>query len=94
MLNFVSFLYTCSFVDRDVMNDILSNAPDQMIKFKVYKRNLISSGSNIDRRLNLVANRKKLPYGVWANLVVESIQMCTSSDLWSPYCFNPLSILG
>jgi len=55
------------------MNEILSSAPDQMIKFKVFKRNPLTKQYNIDSRLRLVINRKKLPFGVWANLVVESI---------------------
>ena len=61
------------FLDHNVMNEILSSAPDQMIKFKVFKRNPLTKQYNIDSRLTLVINRTKLPFGVWANLVVESI---------------------
>ncbi len=54
------------------MNKVLYEAPEQMIKFKAYKRGQIRRNFN-DLRLTRVSNQRRLPYGVWANLVVESI---------------------
>ena len=53
-------------------------APEQMIKFKAYKRGRTKRININDHRLTRVCNQKKLPYGVWANIVVESILV-----LWS-----------
>ena len=56
------------------MELVLSETPEQMIKFKAYKRMRGLKKMNVTgHRLTRVANQKKLPYGVWANLVVESI---------------------
>ena len=41
-------------------------APEQMIKFKAYKRGRTKRININDHRLTRVCNQKKLPYGVWA----------------------------
>ncbi len=55
------------------MERLLIENPEQMIKFKVYKREYIPQATTVDRRLTRVKNKNKLPIPVWANLVVESI---------------------
>ncbi len=55
------------------MRKLLEENPDQMIKFKVYKRDRMPQASTVDRRLTRVKNLNKLPIPVWANWVVESI---------------------
>lgn len=55
-----------------VLEKLLLESPDQMVKFKVYKRDW-SMQVTVDRRLTRVKNQNKLPIGVWANWVVESI---------------------
>ena len=45
-----------------------------MVKFKVYKRDERGDEADmIDRRLTRIKNQNKLPLGVWAKMVVESI---------------------
>ena len=56
------------------LEKVLLENPEQMIKFKVYKREEIEEiDADVDRRLNRVKNQNKLPLGVWASWVVESI---------------------
>ena len=48
--------------------------PEQMIKFKAYRRGHIKKKTNVlGYRLTRVSDQRKLPYRVWANIVVESI---------------------
>ena len=50
-------------------------SPQQMVNFKVYKRDLMGEegGADVDRRLTRIKNQNHLPLGVWAKWVVESI---------------------
>ena len=59
--------------DKDIMDRVLIEAPEQMIKFKAYKRGYAVRKTNIAYRLTRVCNQRRLPYGVWSNIVVESI---------------------
>lgn len=61
------------YIDKDIMDRVLIEAPEQMIKFKAYKRGYAIRKTSIAYRLTRVSNQKRLPYGVWANIVVESI---------------------
>lgn len=65
--------HTHTLTDPTIMERILKENPDQMIKFKVYKREYMPQVATIDRRLTRIKNKNKLPIPVWANLVVESI---------------------
>ena len=44
------------------------------MKFKVYKRDERDDEANmVDRRLTRIKNQNRLPLGVWAKMVTESI---------------------
>ena len=62
-----------SFIDAVIMEKVLIDVPEQMVKFKAYRRHTPKRTNITGYRLTRIANQKKLPYGVWANLVVESI---------------------
>ncbi len=72
-----SILFICTFIlilDPEIMESVLMEVPDQMIKFKAYKRVHTLKRTNVTGyRLTRVSHQKRLPYGVWANIVVESI---------------------
>ena len=65
-----------TFTDSTILENLLADAPDQAIKFKVYKREQIPE-ITIDRRLTRVRNQNRLPIGVWAHWIVESILVYT-----------------
>lgn len=68
------FFLASTILDPEIMNKVLIEAPEQMIKFKAYRRGHLPKKTNIlGYKLTRVSNQKKLPYGVWANIVVESI---------------------
>ena len=57
------------------MEKLLYEAPQQMVNFKVYKRDQVDQVADVDRRLTRIKNQNHLPLGVWAKWVVESILM-------------------
>ena len=62
------------YIDPEIMEKVLVETPEQMIKFKAYKRGHKQRVTNITgHKLTRVSNQNKLPYAVWANLIVESI---------------------
>ena len=64
-------------VEPGILEKVLQSAPEQMVKFKVYKRDERDDEANmIDHRLTRIKNQNKLPLGVWAKMVVESILKC------------------
>lgn len=62
-------------VDPEIMEKVLVETPEQMIKFKAYKRGhkQLTRTNLTGHKLTRVSNQKKLPYGIWAHLIVESI---------------------
>lgn len=50
---------------------MLIEAPHQLVKFRVYKREGLTAEGGLDRRLTRVKNKNKLPLGVWARSVLE-----------------------
>ncbi len=61
------------------MNRVLLKNPEQMIQFKVYTRDGMEQvDRDTDRRLTRVRNQHRLPLGVWASQIVESIQSIAS----------------
>lgn len=58
-----------------IMEKLLYESPQQMVNFKVYKRDTVGEedGGELDRRLMRIKNQNHLPLGVWAKWVVESI---------------------
>lgn len=57
-----------------ILESVLLNTPEQLIKFKVYKRDERDEDANmVDRRLTRIKNQNRLPLGVWAKMVTESI---------------------
>ena len=67
-----------SMVEPGILEKVLLNTPEQMVKFKVYKRDERDDEADmIDRRLTRIKNQNKLPLGVWAKMVVESILKIT-----------------
>ena len=65
-------------VEPGILEKVLLNTPEQMVKFKVYKRDERDDEADmIDRRLTRIKNQNKLPLGVWAKMVVESILQIT-----------------
>ena len=73
------------FTDPKVLEDILINTPEQTIKFKVYKRER-DDEVELDRRLRRIRNQNKLPIGVWAQWLVESIRPYTQCAV--QYCID------
>ena len=67
----VMVLYT--FLDVDIMEKVLTEAPEQMIKLKAYKRGHIRKSNFTGHRFTRVSHQKRLPYSVWSHIVVESI---------------------
>ena len=66
-----------SMVEPGILEKVLLNTPEQMVKFKVYIRDERGDEADVvDRRLTRIKNQNKLPLGVWAKLVVESILKC------------------
>ena len=64
-------------VEPGILEKVLQSAPEQMVKFKVYKRDERDDEADmIDCRLTRIKNQNKLPLGVWAKMVVESILKC------------------
>ncbi len=60
--------------ETGVLNKVLLENPEQMIKLKMYQQDEIKEiDSNVDRRLIRVKNQTNMPLGVWASWVVESI---------------------
>lgn len=60
--------------DLDILEKVLMEFPEQMIKFKAYRRGHIKKKTNVlGYRLTRVSDQRKLPHRVWANIVVESI---------------------
>ena len=75
LLNMSCFI--SSMVEPGILEKILQSAPEQMVKFKVYKRDERDDEADMmDRRLTRIKNQNKLPLGVWAKMVVESILKC------------------
>ena len=64
--------------DSALLEKLLLDNPDQTVKFKVYKRDCCPEISSVDRRLTRVKNKNRLPVGVWARWVVESISFIQS----------------
>lgn len=57
-----------------ILENVLMNTPEQLVKFKVYKRDERDDEANmVDRRLTRIKNQNRLPLGVWAKMVTESI---------------------
>lgn len=72
------------------MEKVLIEVPEQMIKFKAYRRGHLNKKSNIlGYKLTRVSNQKRLPYGVWANIVVESILVTAPLMHLSQVCVCP-----
>ena len=70
--------FIVSMVEPGILEKVLLNTPEQMVKFKVYKRDERDDEADmIDRRLTRIKNQNKLPLGVWAKMVVESILKIT-----------------
>ncbi len=64
-------------VEPGILEKVLQSTPEQMVKFKVYIRDVRDDEVGmIDRRLTRIKNQNKLPVGVWAKMVVESILKC------------------
>ena len=65
-----------------ILEKLLYESPQQMVNFKVYKRDLgdQEGTASVDRRLTRIKNQNHLPLGVWAKWVVESIPQL----LWNP----------
>ena len=70
------------------MEKVLTESPEQMIKFKTYKRGFMKKVNIVDHRLTRVRNVKKLSYGIWANLVVQSI-LSYSGDTVLVHTYTP-----
>ena len=64
--------------DSALLGKLLLDNPEQTVKFKVYKRDCCPEISSVDRRLTRVKNKNRLPVGVWARWVVESISFIQS----------------
>ena len=69
---------SCSFVSSAaplILEKLLYESPQQMVNFKVYKRDQMEEegGACVDRRLTRIKNQNHLPLGVWAKWVVQSI---------------------
>ena len=64
--------------DSALLEKLLLDNPEQTVKFKVYKRDCCPEISSVDRRLTRVKNKNRLPVGVWARWVVESISFIQS----------------
>lgn len=76
--NYLLFYVICYIIflsDPQILEKILLENPDQMVKFKAYQREALPDASIIDRRLTRVKNKNRLPVGVWAHWVVESISI-------------------
>ena len=57
-----------------ILEKVLIYTPEQLVKFKVYKRDERDDEANmVDRRLTRIKNQNRLPLGVWAKMVTESI---------------------
>ena len=56
-----------------ILEKLLMEAPQQVVNFKVYKRDQEEGVAGMDRRLTRIKNQNYLPLGVWAKWVVESI---------------------
>ena len=66
-----------SVIEPGILEKVLLSTPEQMVKFKVYIRDERGDEADmIDRRLTRIKNQNKLPLGVWAKMVVESILKC------------------
>ena len=65
--------------DSALLEKLLLDNPEQTVKFKVYKRDSCPEISSVDRRLTRVKNKNRLPVGVWARWVVESISFIQPS---------------
>ena len=68
--------------DSALLEKLLLDNPEQTVKFKVYKRDSCPEISSVDRRLTRVKNKNRLPVGVWARWVVESISFILSRDVF------------
>ena len=57
-----------------ILEKVLLNTPEQLVKFKAYIRDEKDDDTDmIDRRLTRIKNQNRLPLGVWAKMVTESI---------------------
>lgn len=66
----VAFLHI---LEGSLFEKLTLTVPEQTIKFKVYKRDQIAPEIKTDKRLGRVRNQNKLPLGVWATWISESI---------------------
>ncbi|KAJ3220425.1 Cation channel sperm-associated protein 2 [Clydaea vesicula] len=78
-LSVKSPLYTSNdFTDQSIRQQLLSENPNHLIKFKVFKRSKhMEQDTLTDRRLTRTKNRKYLPIGAWAGSVVQSDLLIT-----------------
>ncbi|KAJ3389062.1 Cation channel sperm-associated protein 2 [Lobulomyces angularis] len=74
-LSVKSPLYTSNdFTDQSIRQQLLSENPNHLIKFKVFKRSKhMEQDTLTDRRLTRTKNRKYLPIGAWAGSVVQNV---------------------
>lgn len=66
---------TLCLIGPHILEKLLYQSPQQMVNFKVYKREQVGEEdeSSVDRRLTRIKNQNYLPLGVWAKWVGESI---------------------
>lgn len=76
--------------DPALLEKLLLKNPEETVKFKVYKRDRCPQISSVDRRLTRVKNMNRLPIGVWARWVVESISFILFADVVTSHL--PLSM--
>ena len=63
-----------SLTEPGILDKVLLNTPEQLVKFKAYIRDEKDDEADmVDRRLTRIKNQNRLPLGVWAKMVTESI---------------------
>ena len=67
------FAFFAIILEGSLIEKLTLTVPEQTIKFKVYKRDHVAPEIKTDKRLGRVRNQNKLPLGVWATWISESI---------------------
>ena len=72
-------IHTHMHAEPGILDKVLLNTPEQLVKFKAYIRDEKDDEADmVDRRLTRIKNQNRLPLGVWAKMVTESIlSTCT-----------------
>jgi hypothetical protein len=66
----MSFYFCDYFKDESVMESLLKESPQGLVKFQLYTKK--DEQRFHDRRLNRVKNKNSIPLGPWAHTVVIS----------------------